>query len=56
MKIAEEQMRVNEEVSAVTVEWRAVELRGQRELGRFTFQVGRQRFHVHPVCFIRVAS
>ena len=40
MKSDKKQMRVNEEVSAVTVEWRAVELRGQRELGRFTFQVG----------------
>ena len=34
------QMSVYENASAVTVEWRDVELRRQKELGRFTFQVG----------------
>ena len=33
-------MSVNEDASAVTVEWRDVELKGQKDLGKFTFQVG----------------
>ena len=45
------QMSVNETSSAVTVEWMEVELRRQKELGRFTFQVGmkQQNTNVHPV-------
>ena len=43
MKTTPKQMNVNEDASAVTVEWRDVELRKQKELGRFTFQVGRKQ-------------
>ena len=43
MKTTPKQMSVNEDASAVTVEWRDVELRKQKELGRFTFQVGRKQ-------------
>ena len=40
MKTTCKQISVNEDASAVTVEWRDVVLRKQKELGRFTFQVG----------------
>ena len=40
MKMLAKQMSVSENASAVTVEWRSVELRTQKELGKFTFQVG----------------
>ena len=43
MKTTAKQMSVSEDATAVTVEWRGVELRGQKELGRFTFQVGKKR-------------